>query len=159
MFEKNQVEFLYKEIENNKKQIIELKNKLIDIEKKIKDEIIKKDKIINDLVKRLEKFENLLTTNKTKDIKTKNPNDFEQKNNKIEKIITKLYLKEIKKERKIIKTSKPVNEICYLQKSESFIETSGPKLFDNNFNLIMSFDNIGFCEHSLSVSSAIIVMG
>ena len=150
----NKLDFFFEELENNKNEIAKLKNKLIEVEEKRKEEIMKKDKKINELEKRLERLENLFSQK----INTENKNDLDKKNNIIKNHIIKLNLKGRKKENKIIKTNKPINEIIVFPKSGNFIESSGPKIFDKNFNLILSLDEIGFCEHICIITENLIIL-
>ena len=149
---KNKMDFFYKELENKNKEITELKNKINEIEQKRKDDLMIKDKKISDLENRLERLENNL-----KNININNIDNY-QKDNYIERITKILNIKELKTDFKTIKTKKPINEICLFPKSGNYIESSGPKIYDKNHNLIMSFDNIGFCEHICIMNENLVIL-
>ena len=79
-------------------------------------------------------------------------------NNNLEKTIKILNIKNIKIEFKKIKTKKPINEIYLFSMSGNYIESSGPKIFDKNHNLIISFDDIGFCDHICIITENLLVI-
>ena len=116
-----------------------------------------KDKKMAELEKRLQKLETILSNSKIGDTISNSTNDY-QKSNNIEKTVKMLNLKDIKKEIKSIKTSKPINEICLFPESGNYIESSGPKIFDKNNNLIISLDNVGFCEHICILSENLVIL-
>ena len=153
-FDINQIDFLYEELEKKNKEIFELKNKIIDIEKERKEESVIKDKKITDLEKRLETLEKSFENNKN--IKT--INNQQNNYNNLERDIKELNIKDIKSEFKTIKTKKPVNEICLFPKSGNYIESSGPKIFDKNHNLIIFLEHIGFCEHICIINEHLVVL-
>ena len=129
----------YEELQKKNKEIDLLKAKLNEIEKKRNEDLIQKDKKIFELETRLEKVEKALENNRKENTICKNIYD---NSNNMKKTITKLNIQEIKKEAATIKTKKPINEICLFPESGNYIESSGPKIFDKNHNLIKSFDEI-----------------
>ena len=150
------LESFYEQLESKNKEISELKNKLIEIEQKKQDELIAKDNRINELEKRLEKLEKTIEIIEKQDKNNKSIGYYP--NNNLEKTIKILNIKNIKNEFKKIKTKKPINEIHLFSMSGNYIESSGPKIFDKNHNLIISFDDIGFCDHICIITENLLVI-
>ena len=141
-------DFFYEELQNKNKELDLLKEKLKEIEQKNREKII-------ELEKRLEKLEKSSEYNRMDNINFEN---IKHRDNDLEKIIKIVNIKDMEKEFKIIKTKKPVNEICLFPESGNYIESSGPKIFDKNHNLIKSFDEIGFCEHICKINENFVIL-
>ena len=124
--------YFYEELEKKNKEIDLLKSKLNEIEQKRNEDSVKKDKKIFYLEARLEKVEKVLENSRKENTTYEKICD---NYNNMKKTITKLNIKEIKKEAMTIKTKKPINEICLFPESGNYIESSGPKIFDKNHNL------------------------
>ena len=154
-FQINELDFIYEELEKKNKEIFELKNELIKIEEKRKEELLVKNEEISNLTKRLERLELAFQNFISKGINIENI-----ENNKTKKIIKKLNIQDLQDEFKIItiKTEKPINEICLFPNSGNYIESSCPSIFDKNHNLIISFDDIGFCEHMYILSNNFVIL-
>ena len=155
-FFNNSIEdIFYEELQNKDKEITLLKEKLKEISQKNREDLEKKDKKILELEKRLENLERSSEYNNSDKANFTNT---KYNDNKMEKIIKFVNIKDLQKEFKTIKTKKPVNEICLFPESGNYIESSGPKIFDKYHNLIKSFDEIGFCEHICIINENFLIL-
>lgn len=155
--EKQTIKSIIEELDNKNKQIKDLSNKINEIQKRhinenteLKQEIINKDKKIAELEKKLEKLVILVQTNQDKALIKKIDN--------LEKITKKLNLKYITKETKKFVPKIPINDICLFPESGYFIESTGPTIYDKNFNLFKTFTEIGSCNHLLLIKENLIAL-
>ena len=147
------------ELEKKNKEIAYLKSTLDEIKKNNKEYINKKDIEISNFKRRVTILEEALEKLEKKDLTIKSIlYDYIDKN-KFQGNIKDYNIRFLQKEFKIIKTKKPINKICLFPRSRNYIESSGPKIYDKEHNLIMNLENtIGFCDCIYVASENLVIL-
>ena len=144
-YNNDNTDYFIGELKVKSEEIKFLKNKLNQMQDENKKNLDNKKNIIDNLKTRIEKLEEKFAKIKSEELSVNNY--LEENNNLIQKYIKLNNIMELQKEYKTIKTKKPVNEICIFPESGNYIESSGPKIYDKEHNLLKSLDDIACCDH------------
>ena len=138
-------------------EIINLKNRVNNIQYNNKGNFEYRDKKIQELETRLKSLEELLNLMKSQELSFKNIIQESNYNSGQVYVKTKNIM-ELKKRYKSHKTKNPINEICFFPESGNYIESSGPKIYDKEHNLLISLDDIGLCDHMCIASENSVIL-
>ena len=152
----NDADYIIEELKIKNEEIRVLKNKLKQIQDENKKNLVSKDNIIDNLKTKIEELE--IKFNKIKEEEVSVYNYTGKNNNLIQKYFKLNNIMQLQKEYKTIKTKKPVNEICVFPETGNYIESSGPKIYDKEHNLLMSLDDIGYCDHMCILSESSVIL-
>ena len=144
-YNNDNTDYFIGELKVKSEEIKFLKNKLNQMQDENKKNLDNKKNIIDNLKTRIEKLEEKFAKIKSEELSVNNY--LEENNNLIQKYIKLNNIMELQKEYKTIKTKNPVNEICIFPESGNYLESSGPKIYDKEHNLLKSLDDIGCCDH------------
>ena len=152
----NDADYIIEELKIKNEEIRVLKNKLKQIQDENKKNLVSKDNIIDNLKTKIEELE--IKFNKIKEKEVSVYNYTGKNNNLIQKYFKLNNIMQLQKEYKTIKTKNPINEICVFPESGNYIESSGPKIYDKEHNLLMSLDDIGYCDHMCILSESSVIL-